>query len=119
MRNSSAGLRTASEVAQHVPMLVYPTALACWRADVRGVQASRSEPEAGLEERLDDGVLMAIAHRTRPHWGVQFHPESIATCHGSELLQNFAGCTLRDIDSRGPQHMPGELSVANIAVWVG
>jgi len=35
------------------------------------------------------GVPMAIEHRSRPRWGVQFHPESIATEHGAQLLANF------------------------------
>jgi para-aminobenzoate synthetase len=37
----------------------------------------------------DDGVVMGIEHRQRPLWGVQFHPESIATDHGARLIENF------------------------------
>jgi para-aminobenzoate synthetase len=40
-----------------------------------------------------DGVLMAIAHKLRPQWGVQFHPESICTEHGRRLLANFRDLT--------------------------
>ncbi|MCL6585027.1 MAG: aminodeoxychorismate/anthranilate synthase component II [Anoxybacillus sp.] len=36
-----------------------------------------------------DGEIMAIRHKTLPMEGVQFHPESIMTTHGMELLRNF------------------------------
>ncbi len=37
----------------------------------------------------DDGLIMGIHHKTRPIFGVQFHPESIASDHGYSLLANF------------------------------
>lgn len=37
----------------------------------------------------DDGEIMGVQHRDRPMYGVQFHPESIATQYGHEMLANF------------------------------
>jgi para-aminobenzoate synthetase len=36
-----------------------------------------------------DGLLMGIAHKTRPLWGVQFHPESICSTFGQQIMANF------------------------------
>jgi anthranilate synthase component 2 len=51
--------------------------------------------EAGLpadlivNARSPDGLIMGLSHRELPLHGVQFHPESIATQHGHQLLGNF------------------------------
>jgi len=52
-------------------------------------------PEAALppvlvvQARLADGTVMAFRHRSHPTFGVQFHPESICTDGGLELLASF------------------------------
>jgi para-aminobenzoate synthetase len=48
--------------------------------------------------RAGDGTVMALAHRSRPIWGVQFHPESIGTPTGAALVRNFVDATGRALD---------------------
>jgi para-aminobenzoate synthetase len=40
-----------------------------------------------------DGVIMGLEHRTRPLFGVQFHPESVSTRHGRRMIENFRDLT--------------------------
>jgi anthranilate synthase component II len=39
----------------------------------------------------EDGLVMAVEHRSLPRFGVQFHPESILTPYGPQIVENFLG----------------------------
>lgn len=51
--------------------------------------ASFPGDELEITATADDGVIMGLQHRTLPIYGVQFHPESIASQEGHALLHNF------------------------------
>ena len=46
-----------------------------------------------ITAETSDGVIQGLQHVTRPIFGVQFHPESIASEHGHDILQNFIDIT--------------------------
>ena len=46
-----------------------------------------------ITARTEDGVIMGVKHEHYPIFGVQFHPESIASEHGHDLLKNFLQIT--------------------------
>jgi anthranilate synthase/aminodeoxychorismate synthase-like glutamine amidotransferase len=45
--------------------------------------------DLAVTARSEDGVVMGLAHRTLPVYGVQFHPESILSVEGPRLIGNF------------------------------
>jgi para-aminobenzoate synthetase len=66
-----------------------------------------SEPLPEVLERTawtQEGLLMGLAHRSLPIWGVQFHPESICTEHGHAMLENF--CRLAEKHLSGLSRSP-------------
>jgi para-aminobenzoate synthetase len=74
-------------------------------------------PDGNVCAWADDGVVMGIEHRRRPMWGVQFHPESIATEHGAKLVENFYRLARQRKEppqraTKRPENMPRRARVA-------
>jgi anthranilate/para-aminobenzoate synthase component II len=53
------------------------------------VERSTLPAELEITATTQDGLIMGIKHHTHPVQGVQFHPESIMTNIGKDLLRNF------------------------------
>ena len=66
----------------------------------------------------DDGVVMGLRHRERPLEGVQFHPESILTTAGKDLLRNFLGLRRR-LGRQGQHQAPPDEARARRAAERG
>jgi len=48
-----------------------------------------------IAARTEDDEIMAVEHTRYPIFGIQFHPESILTPHGSRILENFVNLSKR------------------------
>jgi len=66
-----------------------PNPLAATRYHSLVVRRDTLPAELKVTAHTEDGTIMGLAHKTLPVWGVQFHPESIISQAGHELLQNF------------------------------
>jgi anthranilate synthase/aminodeoxychorismate synthase-like glutamine amidotransferase len=69
-----AGLPTPIEATRYHSLCLDPSTIAT---------------ELQITARSEDGVVQGIAHRTLPIHGVQFHPESVLSEHGKQLVENF------------------------------
>ncbi|KAL8051804.1 hypothetical protein ABFX02_06G172300 [Erythranthe guttata] len=82
-----------------------------------------TNPENGLkssnsQEMQSGSILMGIMHSSRPHYGLQFHPESVATFHGRQIFKNFAKITkdywLTRTSSSNKVHYSACMQVPNV-----
>jgi anthranilate synthase component II len=81
-----------------------PRAFAVTRYHSLIVDRASLPADLAITAETDDHVIMGLAHKSHPVHGVQFHPESIASEHGHELLANFlklAGLTPRRRNAPG------------------
>ncbi len=77
---------------QHDGSLLYdglPNPFTATRYHSLAIVPDTVPPELAVTSRTAGGVIMGIAHRTLPLWGVQFHPESVLTEGGYRLLGNW------------------------------
>ena len=71
--------------------------------------------ELEVTARTKDGTIMAIAHATRPVFGVQFHPEAILTVDGYLLLANFLRLAGLPCDCDARELAETELATTKVA----
>uniref|UniRef100_A0A7R9UDA3 aminodeoxychorismate synthase n=1 Tax=Pinguiococcus pyrenoidosus TaxID=172671 RepID=A0A7R9UDA3_9STRA len=77
------GIRSGAEAVRYHSLIVEKDGLLTGESELR--------PTAWTE----DGIIMALQHESLPHYGVQFHPESIGTAFGRKLLTNFRDLALQ------------------------
>jgi anthranilate synthase component 2 len=53
------------------------------------VDRSTLPEELAVTAETEDGIIMGLSHKKLPIHGVQFHPESIASQYGHDILKNF------------------------------
>lgn len=82
-KSSRITVTGASPVFQDLPHEIEVGRYHSWQTEIP------SSSELEITASTEDGIVMAIQHKTQPTAGVQFHPESILTPHGRKMIQNW------------------------------
>ena len=61
-----------------------------------------TDVELEVIAQTDEGEIMGLKHKQHPTYGVQFHPESILTEHGKQLLKNFLDIKIAPLPTTEP-----------------
>lgn len=77
-----------------------PTPFNATRYHSLAVELATISGDLEVTGQTESGVVMAIRHKSLPIEGVQFHPESVLTEHGHEMLANWL-VTCGDVNARG------------------
>jgi len=81
-----------------------PDPLLATRYHSLAIEPASVPAELEITALTDDGVVMGVRHRDVPVEGVQFHPESVLTVGGHQLLANWlVGCGLPEALDRAPE----------------
>jgi len=92
-------LQRAPELVHGRTSMVTHDESALWKSVPNPLRVTRYHSLIAVESQLpdelhcaattEDGIVMAVRHRFWPCWGVQFHPESVLTQSGHQILANF------------------------------
>jgi len=66
-----------------------PNPFAATRYHSLVIQRDRLPDCLEITAETEEGEVMGVRHKQHPIWGVQFHPESILTQNGRQILRNF------------------------------
>ena len=80
-----------------------PSPFAATRYHSLIVEEGSLPAELQITARSEDDLPMAIAHKKRPIFGVQFHPESVLTENGRRLLENFLKIAGLEVSQTSPE----------------
>ncbi len=78
-----------------------PSPFAAGRYHSLVVASDGLPPALEVTATTADGLVMGLRHRSRPWFGVQFHPESVLTPKGGQLMDNFLGLARARAPRRG------------------